>query len=70
MDQHDLEGVDAALRLGASELNPIPHPWRVLFSRSGFTSTLATVAANPAERLLLVAPRDLYSVGDGPPLPG
>jgi AAA+ ATPase superfamily predicted ATPase len=70
MDHRDLEGVDAALRLGATELNPIAHAWRVLYSRSGFTTNLAARAADAAEQLLLVTPRDLYAVGDGPPLPG
>jgi hypothetical protein len=54
--------------LGTGELNPIVHPWRALFSRSGFTRELAAIAANPGERLLLVTPPDLYAVGDEPPL--
>jgi hypothetical protein len=68
MDLRDLSGLDAALRLGATELNPIAHPWRALFSREGFTDPLRALAADPAERLLLFTPADLYTFTSAPPI--
>jgi AAA+ ATPase superfamily predicted ATPase len=56
----ELEGLTAALRKAHEDLQPIDRPWRALFSRSGFEPDLARRAEDPAERLLLVGPRDLY----------
>jgi hypothetical protein len=39
------------------------HPWRALFSRSGFSDDLVALARSPEERLLLFTPDDLYAPG-------
>jgi hypothetical protein len=56
----DLAGLDAALRRATADLQPVAHPWRALFSRGGFADELRALAADSAERLLLVSPADLY----------
>lgn len=62
----ELEGLRAALRRAAEDLAPVDRPWRALFSRSGFTSDIVALAADPAERLLLASPAELYA-SDGAP---
>lgn len=59
-DERELRGLDKILRDFASELQPADRLWRALFSRSGFSAGLRKLANDPAERLLLVAPADLY----------
>jgi AAA+ ATPase superfamily predicted ATPase len=61
MDMRDLQGLRAALAKASHDLNPIDHPWRALFSRSGFSDDLAALARSPEERLLLFTPDDLYA---------
>lgn len=56
----DLEGLTAALRRAHDDLEPLDRPWRALFSRSGFEPELGQRAEDPAERLLLLRPDDLY----------
>jgi len=58
--RRELEGLSAALRKAARDLNPIDRPWRALFSRAGFGQELLAIATDPAERVLLFAPEDLY----------
>lgn len=60
VDRRDLEGLQAALRKAYDDLKPVDRPWRALFSKSGFTNDLIELAANPAERILLFSPEDLY----------
>jgi len=56
----DLAGLNAALDRGRAELNPIDRPWRALFARRSFHARLRNRAADPAERILLFTPDDLY----------
>lgn len=56
----ELQGLDKILRDFAAELRPAKRVWRALFSRSGFSQDLRRRAEDRAERLLLVAPSDLY----------
>lgn len=59
-DRRDLEGLRASLHKATPTLNPIDRPWRALFSRSGFSEELWHIASDPAERVLLFVPNDLY----------
>lgn len=52
----------AALRRGHAERRPVDRPWRALFSRSGFHPDLQQLAGDPHERVLLVAPDDLFGL--------
>jgi len=54
-------GLNTALRAAAPQVLPVDHPWRALFSRSGFSMDLHDRAAQPGERLLLFSPEDLYA---------
>lgn len=58
--EDDLRGLDKILRDFRTELNPSKSIWRALFSRSGFSEGVKRAAAEPAERILLVEPPDLY----------
>jgi hypothetical protein len=62
----DLAGLAAALRRAAEDLQPSEQPWRALFSRSGFDQRLRDHARDPAQRVLLLEPGDLYGVGEAP----
>lgn len=59
-DERDLQGLDKLLRDFASELQPAKQVWRALFARSGFRSSLVDLAKEPAQRILLLTPADLY----------
>ncbi|MBI3972314.1 MAG: hypothetical protein HY332_13595 [Chloroflexi bacterium] len=63
IDRRVLDGLRAALRRAGDDLHPVDRPWRVLFSRSGFDLELRDLARDPAERLHLVTPDDLYAAG-------
>jgi AAA+ ATPase superfamily predicted ATPase len=63
MDMRDFQGLRAAMAKANHDLNPIDHPWRALFSRSGFSDDLVALARSPEERLLLFTPDDLYAPG-------
>ena len=63
MDMRDLQGLRSALAKASHDLDPIDHPWRALFSRSGFSDDLVALARSPEERLLLFTPDDLYAPG-------
>ncbi len=58
--ERDLHGLDRILRDFASELRPAPKVWRAIFARSGFSASLRELANDPARRILLFSPRDLY----------
>lgn len=60
----DLAGLAAALRRAAELLQGSEQPWRALFSRSGFDQRLRDHARDPAQRLLLIEPGDLYGVSE------
>ena len=59
-DLRDLDGLGAALRKASGDLDPIDRPWRALFARAGFAADLLEHASDPAERVLLYTPADLY----------
>jgi hypothetical protein len=61
VDQHTLQGLSAALRKATPDLHPVDRPWRFLFSRSGFSDELVAMAKDPEERVILIAPGDLYA---------
>ncbi len=63
MDMRDLQGLRSALMKASQDLQPIDHPWRALFSKSGFSDDLLALARVPDERLLLFTPNDLYASG-------
>jgi hypothetical protein len=65
-DLRDLAGLSAALDRGRAELNPIDRPWRALFARRGFHAGLRGLAADPAERVLLFSPEDVYRASSLP----
>lgn len=56
---HALRG---ALHAAADELRPTPDCWLALFSRDGFDPGLAALARDPAQRLLLYEPADLFEL--------
>jgi hypothetical protein len=58
--EDDLAGVDKILRDFARELAPSPTVWRALFARNGFGPALKTLAKDPAQRILLLEPAELY----------
>lgn len=57
----ELAGIQAALFKAQADLHPADRLWRAVFSRSGFEPDLVDLAADPAERVLLVSPADLYA---------
>jgi hypothetical protein len=61
MDLRDLGGIRHAIDMSKEELNPIDHPWRVCFSRSGFHPDLIAEAQNPENRIVLIEPEQLYA---------
>jgi len=62
MGRRDLKGLRSAIYRATPPLHPIVRPWRALFSRSGFTDDLVSLAGDPAERILLFTPDDLYQI--------
>jgi hypothetical protein len=48
----------------------VDHPWRALFSRSGFSADLLALARGAEERLLVFTPDDLYAPGIVHPMAG
>lgn len=61
MDMRDLGGLCAAIAAASNDTPPIDHPWRILFSRSGFHQDLQAEAAIPENRILLVGLEQLYA---------
>ena len=61
MDMRDLGGLRGALVRAARDIKPVDHPWRALFSQSGFRDDLVQLARDPGERILLFTPEEMYA---------
>lgn len=62
MDLRDLGGIRGAIEASRRDLRPIMHPWRCLFSKSGFHPDLVAEAKDPENRIVLVGLEDLYGL--------
>lgn len=56
----ELADLDRIVQQASADLKPSPNLYRLLFARKGFDAGLRKKASDPAQRILLFEPKDLY----------